>query len=151
LTFIAPTLKSPLSQTRHGRYIDTLSEVATCSITSQGHNAKMAACIVHQNAVVSFGTNERRTHPFQARYGKNKEAVFLHAETSAIKNALKMLSLDELSKSTLYICRVKFQNESRKNLVFGMAKPCSGCFRCINTFGIQKVIFSLDNGSYGML
>jgi len=150
LTISHPMMKDN-SGIRHIRYLNILSKVATDTITTPNNNAKLAACVVYKNNLISFGVNERKTHPFQAKYRKNKDSVFLHAETAAIKNALKHLNVEELSKSTLYVCRVKFLNEERQKLIFGLAKPCSGCFHCINIFGIRKVIFSLDNGSYGML
>lgn len=136
---------------RHDRYMNILAKIASDVVDSPVGNARLAACIVYKNDIVSFGTNSMKTHPFQARYGRNKESIYLHAETSAIKNALNSISVSELSKCSLYICRVKFSDAHKQNLVFGLAKPCSGCFRCINTFGIRKVIFSLDNQSYGML
>lgn len=140
-----------LSGGKHTRYMNILSKVAADIVSPVGGNARLAACIVYKNDIVSFGINERKSHPFQARYGKNKDAVFLHAETSAIKNALKYITQDELEKSTLYVCRVKFEDYTRSKMIFGLSRPCSGCFRCINTFGIKKVIYSLDNSSFGVL
>ena len=133
---------------KHVKYINLLSKIATDIVNPVGGNARLAACIVYKNDVVSFGVNQMKSHPFQARYGKNTDSVFLHAETAAIKNALKCISVKELEKSTLYICRVKHHGQL---LGFGMSKPCTGCFRCINTFNIPKVIYTLDNGSYGVL
>ena len=136
---------------RHIKYINLLSKIATDIVNPVGGNARLAACIVYKNDVVAFGVNQMKSHPFQARYSKNTDSVFLHAETSAIKNALKCISVKELEKSTLYICRVKHHDQLKEKLVFGMSKPCPGCFRCINTFGISKVIFTLDNGLCDML
>jgi len=136
---------------KHIKYINLLSKIASDIINPVGGNARLAACIVYKNDIVSFGVNQMKSHPFQARYGKNTDSVFLHAETSAIKNALRHISVDELEKSALYICRVKHNNQSKQRLIFGMSKPCPGCFRCINTFNIQKVIYTLDNGAYGVL
>ena len=133
---------------RHIKYINLLSKIATDIVNPVGGNARLAACIVYKNDVVAFGINQMKSHPFQARYGKNSDSVFLHAETSAIKNALRFITIDELEKSTLYICRVKHHGQV---LGFGMSKPCPGCFRCINAFNIPKVIYTLDNGTYGVL
>lgn len=133
---------------RHIKYINLLSKIATDIVNPVGGNARLAACIVYKNDVVAFGVNQMKSHPFQARYSKNSDSVFLHAETSAIKNALRFITIDELEKSTLYICRVKHHGQS---LGFGMSKPCPGCFRCINAFNIPKVIYTLDNGTYDVL
>lgn len=134
---------------KHTKYINILSKIA--SDLSPVKSARIAACVVLQNDIVSFGANEMKSHPFQARYGKNRDAVFLHAETSAIKNALKYISIKDISRCTLYICRVKYSDASKTNLVFGTAKPCPGCFRCINTFDISRVYYTLDNQQCDML
>lgn len=89
---------------RHSKFLNVLSKVAVDIPTPVRSNARMASCVVFQNDIVSFGVNEMKSHPFQAKYSKNKSAVYLHAETSAIKNALKYISLEELEKATLYGC-----------------------------------------------
>ena len=136
---------------KHNKYINTLSKIAADIVNPMCGNARLAACVVYRNDIVSFGINEKKSHPFQAKYGKNSESVFLHAETSAIKNALKYLTQKELEKSSLYICRVKYSDQHRSGMIFGMSMPCEGCFRCINTFNIPKVIYTLDNGNICML
>ena len=104
---------------RHSRYINVLSRMAADITSPVGGNARLAACVVYKNDIVSFGLNEKKSHPFQAKYGKNSDAVYLHAETSAIKNALKYLSVEELADSSLYVCRVKFYDQNKKKLIFG--------------------------------
>jgi len=125
----------------HLYYLNTLEKLA---ISSEGAaNAKLAACIVSKNQVVSFGFNRLKSHPFQKRFGKNSDAIFLHAETDAILNALKSVDVDDLRKSTLYVCRVKKIN---KKFCWGLAKPCEGCTRAIATFNIRNVIYTDDDG-----
>ena len=136
---------------KHSKYINILSKMAADIVNPVAGNARLSSCIVYKNDIVSFGVNEMKSHPFQAKYGKNFNSVYLHAETSAIKNALKYLTQTELSKATLYICRVKFHDPSKNKMIFGLSKPCSGCFRCINTFNIRKVIYTLDNEGCSML
>lgn len=142
----APTMPTTtvVGGTKTSRYMNTLAKIAADILNPVGGNARLAACVVYRNDIISFGINERKSHPFQARYGKNDEAVFLHAETSAIKNALKYITAQELEKSSLYICRIKFKDCHKKNVVFGLAKPCCGCFRCINTFNIREVYYTTN-------
>mgnify|MGYP006273456737 CR=1 FL=1 len=137
--------------TRHSRYMNILSKIASDIEDPVGGNARLAACIVYRNDIISFGINRMKSHPFQAKYGKNPNSVFLHAETCAIKNALKYITEEELSKSTLYICRVKYHDAGKRDMVFGLSRPCPGCFRCINTFNIRKVVYTLDNEGYDLL
>lgn len=108
--------------------------------------ARMVAAIVYKNQVISYGFNERKTHPFVRPFQKNDEAIYLHAETAAIKNALKRLSVEQLSRCDLYIVRSKtvYKGKNKFDQIFGMAKPCSGCQKCIQSFGLRKVFYSTD-------
>jgi len=124
----------------HSDYMDVLEKLA---LSSEGAaNAKLASCIVYKNQVVSFGFNRLKSHPFQKKFGRNSDSIFLHAETDAIRNALKQLDIDDLKKSTLYVCRVKKIN---KKYCWGLAKPCEGCTRAIATFNIKTVYYSNEN------
>lgn len=108
--------------------------------------AKIAAAVVIKNEIVSFGENQLRTHPFQLKYGKNTDALYWHAETHAIHNALKRVSVEELVRAHLYVVRVKKPAAGSRDWVLGLSKPCRGCEFCMTTFGIQRVIYSVDNG-----
>lgn len=120
-------------------YMNILAKLAS-SMTKVA-NARICACIVHKNTIASFGMNQLKSHPFQAKFGTNKDSIFLHAEVDAIKNALKCLSVDDLKKSTLYICRVKTVDNKE---CWGLSKPCIGCARAIATFDLRAVYYSND-------
>ena len=111
---------------------------------------RLAACVVYKNDIVSMGINQKKSHPFQKRFGKHELAVFLHAETDAIKNALRHISVDDLAKSKLYVSRVRFEsaelNPIKERLRRGLARPCVGCMRAIANFNIRHVCFSTDEG-----
>jgi deoxycytidylate deaminase len=119
--------------------INTLSKVAEAN--DEYPRARLAAAIVRNNKIVSIGINRMKSDPLQARFGKNKEAIYLHAEIHAIKNALREVSVDDLKDCVLYICRVK-KPESNKPYEWALAKPCEGCSRAIVEFGIKKVIYT---------
>ena len=112
-------------------------------------SARIAAAIVYRNDIIAIGTNKKKTHPFQRRFAKHHSAIYLHAEIDAIKNAMRHLSLDELSKSSLYISRMKYINSEcnpiPERLIHGLARPCEGCMRAIATFGIRRVCFTTDS------
>ena len=95
---------------------------------------KLAAALVKRNRVLGVGLNRSKTHPLQAKFGKNEQSIHLHAEIDAIKNALKRHTVDELVGSTLMVARIK------KDGTPGSACPCSGCQRAIIHFGIKEVI-----------
>jgi len=136
---------------KHARHLNVLSRLAVSIPYPVKTNARLAACVVYKNDIVSFGINEMKSHPFQAKWGTNKEAIFLHAEVSAIKNALKQISLKEFEKSTLYVCRVRYEDWTKQKIVFGLSRPCDGCIRCISTFNLRSVYYSLDDSGYQLL
>lgn len=106
--------------------------------------AKLVAAVVHKNKIISYGFNQYRTSWVQRRFQSNPEARYLHAEVDAVKNALKIINAEDLSKATLYVAR------SRKidgKHVFGNAKPCRGCEQCIAWFDIKRVYYTTDEGA----
>jgi deoxycytidylate deaminase len=135
---------------RHDRHIANLCIIA--KDLSPVANASIAAAIVLNNRIVSYGNNSYKTHPFQKRYGKNGDAICLHSEIDAIFKSLKRISLKDLSMSTLYIARMKKDSAYSARDSWGNAKPCIGCQRAIANFGIKKVYFTTDeNGIFECL
>lgn len=112
------------------------------------NRATIASCIVHKGRIVAWGFNQMKSHPFQARFGRNCDSIFLHAEIDAIKNALKTVDTDDLAKSTLYVARSKRVSPLTKQRVGGLAKPCAGCARAIATFNIKRTVWSLDDSGF---
>ena len=138
---------------KHLKILELLSLVAEeVDVSQQRSNARLAAAVVYKNEIVAIGVNQKKSHPFQAKFGKNGHAIFLHAEISAIKNALQHIDEKELSKSTLYVCRVKYVSPRKGSFTWGLAKPCVGCQRAIVTFDIKSVIYSEEGrGAYTFL
>ena len=135
--------------TRHSKFLNILTKMSLC--VSPVRQARIAACLVYKNEIISFGINQMKTHPFQAQFGKNKDSIFLHAETDCIKNALREIDVDELTRCTLYVCRVKFESHEKRKFVYGLAKPCPGCERAIATFNIKSVYYTLNDEGYEVL
>lgn len=123
------------------RHIKLLSVVAE-DVIPVGH-ARLAAALFYRSKVVAIGYNQYKSHPFAAKYSKNPDAIYLHAEADAINKAKKKLTEQELKKCTLIVTRVK-QNVHKK-LEIGIAKPCSGCQQCIEDHGIKTVIYTEDS------
>jgi len=122
--------------------INTLIKVAEAN--DEYSCAKLASAIVIRNKIISIGINRKKTDPLQAKYGKNDQAIYLHAELHAIKNALREISVEELKKCILYVVRVKRPDQNSKKYVFGMAKPCCGCHKAIVEFGIKSIVYTTD-------
>ena len=102
----------------------------------------LSAAITLRNSIISFGVNRMKTDPMQAKYGANKECIYIHAEIHAIKNALKKVNVKDLRKADLYVLRIR--NEDGKR---AMSKPCIGCMRAIAEFGIRNVYYTNERGN----
>ena len=127
---------------RDMRIMDFLRRQA---IDNNGYTrAKLAAAVCIKNRIISLGTNQLKTHPFQKAYAKNSEAIFLHAEINAIRNSLNHLSTEDLKQATLYVYRVKRPEEKSSHWINGMAKPCMGCMGAIVEFGFKRVVYTTD-------
>lgn len=105
--------------------------------------AKVAAAVVYKNKLVSVGLNSNKSDPFQKTFSLNDDSIFLHAENLAIKRALRVLDENEMRKSSLFVCRIKFDHDF--NILRGLAKPCEGCQKAIQKYNIKQTIYSLDN------
>jgi tRNA(Arg) A34 adenosine deaminase TadA len=113
--------------------------------------ARIASALVLKNEIISVGLNQKKTHPFQSKYASHHEAIYLHSETCAIYNALKRYDEEEIAKSTLYICRMKWGSDSKDFMVRGLAKPCKGCQNAIDEYRIKKVCYTIDGEGYEYL
>lgn len=131
----------------NNRHFKHLRDLALVAEDTQGAaRARLAASIVLNNRIISVGVNSYKSHPFQKKYGKNDEAIFIHSEIAAINRALKRIELDELANSTLYISRVKKKSKHSEHFdSWGLARPCSGCLRAIAAFNIKKVYYTTDD------
>jgi deoxycytidylate deaminase len=121
--------------TRHEKRLKHLATIADDA--SSFDKNRHAAAIYIGTELVAIGVNQMKSHPLQKRFGKNEDAIFLHAEMSALVNALKRVSVEQLKKATLYVAR-------SRHGVIRMSKPCLGCQSAIIHFGIQNVFWTED-------
>jgi deoxycytidylate deaminase len=138
---------------RHEKVLKSLFQIAR-DIPSEAvpHRTRHAAAIMIKNNLISYGINEMKTHPFQAQYSKNEEAIFWHAETRAIHNALKIIDASELKKATLYVARVKIEELANKKIeIIGSSMPCCGCMKAIRDFSIKETVYTEDSEYYNEL
>lgn len=135
---------------KHEAILQFLGKIAEDS-ADPDLTARLAAAVVYKGDIISVGVNKKKSHPFQLKYSKMPKSIFLHAENDAIKNALKRIDLDTLSRSSLYISRVKYYDSTRQQVLYGLAKPCIGCARAIATFNLKHVCYSLDTEGYEFL
>lgn len=95
--------------------------------------ARMGAVIVKNKRIIGSGKNSRKSHPLQRLFSKSDLKIALHAEISAIVDALRNHDEQELVGATIYVARV-LKNGSR-----AIAKPCPICERAIKAYGIEAV------------
>ena len=108
-------------------------------------NVRISACIVHKGEIISYGFNQRKTHPVQAKFNKdtNRFKIHLHAEIDAILKASRYSPNLDLSKCSIYIVRILRNNK------IALAKPCIGCQKAIKHYSIKEVFYSIGEKEYG--
>ena len=133
------------------KYLSFLAEYAKDNDPCSG--AKVAAAIYVKNTLIILGHNKNKTDPWAARFAKNPDADWIHAEVSAIKNTINHFRGEKLARpilaaATMYICRVK-RITQHGEYIWGMALPCSGCVDAIRQYKIKRVVYSLEGiGNY---
>jgi len=139
-----------LIKDRHTGFLESL--VTIIKDTSYSSRFRHAAGLVYKGRFLSIGVNQNKSHPFHAKFSHHSQAIFLHAETDAIKNLIKKYDDPDslLKRSTLYIARVKYYEDRGKSM-WGLSKPCIGCVKAILTFEIPMVVYSLDGDGYNVL
>ena len=127
------------------RVIDMLTRLA---IENPGVRSKykIAAGVVYKKNLIATGINSYKTHPLMWEFGKNQDSLFLHAEIDAIKNSLRLITQEQLTKCDMYIVRVK-RSQTNKRWVFGLAKPCKGCQRAIESFNVKNIFYTTDENN----
>jgi len=108
-------------------------------------NVRISAILVFKNKIISFGTNQEKSHPLQDKHKRNEHSIYLHAEVDAIRNAFKQKNVDIhiIRKSTMYVARVK-QKPHDDTFYWGLCKPCSGCRNAIETVDIKEVYYTTN-------
>lgn len=108
-------------------------------------SSRHAAAVVKRGIVYGMGVNSNKTDAFQQQFTNNPEKVFSHAEIAALKRTKNQLRTDDLSDFTLIIIRGK-KDDGTNEWQFGDSKPCDMCQKAIESFGIRKIIYSIEDG-----
>lgn len=122
-----------MAKTKKEKFMALAIEVARANPVD--NLQKMGAIVVKQGKVIGVGVNQKRSDPFQKRFGKNSLCIYIHAEISAIKNSLKNTD-GNLNGSSIYIARIKKDGST------GLAKPCPGCRGALAHFGIDSAFWT---------
>ena len=139
---------------KNDRNISTLNQLAAMARDlSPVASSRIFASLYYKNKPISYGYNHMKSHPFQAHWAKNDDAIYWHAETHAIWNALRICDEDDLKKMTLYVSRARRPEDGNlKNWIWGNSRPCEGCMSCLTKYNIKRVVYTLDDiGEYGVI
>lgn len=118
---------------------------------NSGYGCRVAATIWIRNRMVAWGVNSAKTSPLQMKYSLGTthiepdvfSPIYLHAEISAIARATSLIDPKKLRKARIYVARLK-KIPNQRELVWGLAKPCSTCMGAIIEFGFREVCWTLD-------
>ena len=128
---------------RDREVLDLLYRMAIDHDPKINNRAKVTAGIVVRGKLISIGFNQAKTHPFQLKFSKNNDSIYLHAEIAAIKNSMNHMNPLTLKKATLYIARAK-NGDDGTTVQWGQAMPCKGCSKAINFFKIRRVVYTTN-------
>jgi len=126
------------------RITEMLTRLAIESEGVANGRVRMASGIVYKKHLVATGVNSYKTHPIMNGEGYRSGQIFLHAEMDAIRNALRLITQEQLMKCDLYIVRVKRPYRRSKAWIHGLAKPCPGCQKAIANFGLKNIYWTED-------
>mgnify|MGYP006288937977 CR=1 FL=1 len=102
----------------------------------------MVAALTKKGDIIGVGQNKMKSHPFQAKFGRNEESIYLHAETAALLDALNRG--ENPNGATMHVIR-RLRNDS-----FGLARPCQGCMKALAVYGVDRIIYSNEVGTYSV-
>jgi deoxycytidylate deaminase len=104
--------------------------------TSTYGRFRLGAIIAKKNKIVSMGTNQKKSHPLQAKYATRPHLeAWLHAEI----HSLSLARVEDLLDADIYVSRIL------KNGTLGNSRPCSGCLKAIKDYGLRGMYFYEDD------
>jgi deoxycytidylate deaminase len=102
-------------------------------------SSRHSAAIVWRDKILAIGHNKLKSHPIMQKFNDNPEMIFLHAEMDAIVKTINRYGSEILSECSIYVMRVGKRNQICNS------KPCEGCQKAIDAFGIKDVFWSVDS------
>ena len=129
--------------TETNRYFKKARDAA---MLSDFYKCHVGCVAVYGGQVIGIGCNSNKTHPKQQYYNRYRHLVGgncepvpkIHAEMMCL-NSISKMDID-FSKVHLYVYRI------RKDIVFGMSRPCQACMNAIRDLGIKHIHYTSDDG-----
>ena len=130
---------------RQLRFFERAANVAKGSDFDRYH---LGCIAVLKNHIVAASANKLKTHPQQARFDRFREfnniksdprnMHSLHAEIAC----LNMLRDQDIPYKDLELYIVRL----RRDLDYGLARPCAACFNYIKSLGVRKIYYTSNGG-----
>lgn len=118
----------------------TFERLLKKAVIKSAHDVyKYSAMLIKGNRVISVGVNHRtKTHPISTEINPHHT---IHAEVNAVVRAVNK---NLLVGATIVVYREdKFGNTL-------MARPCETCQKLLKSYGIKKMIYTNQNGTWVM-
>lgn len=120
--------------------------IEKCRSVEKFGNARVYSVLVHRNTIISEGSNHNpKTHPAAKLFGKNRHALYPHAELYTILMAERD-GFTKFDRSTLYVARITFNH--RGQYFPAIAQPCNGCTEAILNYNIPKVVWTASKNKF---
>jgi pyrimidine deaminase RibD-like protein len=117
---------------RHERYL----RLATAHAAKSRHPRwKVGAVVIAAGRVLGAGANEPKVDPRTA--GIPLASCSIHAEVAALRGV-------EAEGATVYVARLTRHGR------WGTAKPCWRCERVLTASGVRRVVWTMEDGTYGV-
>ena len=119
------------------KYVEEYCEDLAVKVNAHQYKRCKHACVLtYNNAIISSGVNVNLKNDFTKQYNNLKA---LHAEPLAIMRAIKHHHRI-IHKCELWVCR---NNQNTKE-----SRPCPMCMRIIKQWGIKKIHYTTDKGTW---
>lgn len=131
------------------RYLRLAMQYANDKRYSDQIDYHLCAIIVRGGSVISVGYNKHNTNAFVEHYadiarGRGRDfCLSTHAEQDAI--------LKVRNKVDLRGCKIFVARRLRLNGKPGMARPCSICETALNSYGIRKAYYTINEHQFGKM
>lgn len=131
------------------RYLRLAMQYATDKDYGDQIDYHLCAIIVRGGSVISVGYNKHNTNAFVEHYadiarGRGRDfCLSTHAEQDAI---LKARNKVDLRGTKIFVAR-----RLRLNGKPGMARPCPICENALNSYGIRKAYYTINEHQFGKM
>lgn len=105
--------------------------------------SRHSAAVVRSGKVLAYGVNRDKTHTANLDWGKNPDAIYLHAEIDAIVRAINRRGEEVVKGSTLVVCRLTRDGQLSNSC------PCDGCKKAIKDLDLTVIHSTLGGWTNG--